>query len=130
MLPKFKGTVEQGKLKLKEPEQFRQYIARYEGKEIFVVVGRERKTRSERTNRFYWAYLHLLGEETGDDPIYLHEICKRKFLPPRFVKVRGKEYKLPATTTALTSDQFSVYIMRIEQWTGIPAPDPRDYFTE
>lgn len=88
-------------------------------------------------NRLYWAYLHELSAETGNDAEDLHEYFKRKFLPPRFLKVALSkrnavgtptgpvsvdEIKLPATTTTLSIADFSNYIMRIEAHTGYAVP--------
>lgn len=87
-----------------------------------VSIEPFKKLRSTEFNRYYWLYLRVIEEETGDDANSLHEIFKRKFLPPRFVHALGKEWKLPATTTGLSTAEFFEYIARIEALTGIPAP--------
>ena len=79
--------------------------------------------RTTQQNRFYWLYLRIISEETGDDENNLHEYFKRKFLPPRFVSVLGKEIKLPATTTKLTKKEFGDYMERISILTDIPIPN-------
>jgi len=90
------------------------------------------KKKSQRTiqqNRYYWLYLRIIGEETGDDPIELHELFKRWFLPPKFTyfNLLHKEIKLPNTTTKLSKAEFAEYIMKIEAKTGIIAPDIEKY---
>lgn len=88
-----------------------------------VEVDKYRKARSTNQNKLYWAYLRLLSDETGNDENNLHSYFKRKHLPPRFVEVLGKEIKLPATTTTLSTSEFTEYIMRIEMETGINLPN-------
>lgn len=90
------------------------------------------KKKSQRTiqqNRYYWLYLKIIAEETGDDPMTLHEVFKRWFLPPQFVYINllKREIKLPDSTTKLSKAEFSEYIMKIEAKTGIFAPDIEKY---
>jgi hypothetical protein len=92
-----------------------------------IEVLKYKKNRSGRQNNYYWLYLSVISDETGDDSINLHEYFKRKFLPPRFIKILGREVKLPASTTKLNSAEFTNYIMRIEAETGILSPDPNKY---
>lgn len=80
--------------------------------------------RSGSQNNFYWAYLKLIEDDTGNDSNTLHEIFKRMFLPPRYVKYKGKEIKLPATTTSLNKSDFGAYLDKICMETNVPLPDP------
>jgi hypothetical protein len=75
------------------------------------------------------AVLRIIGEETGDDPIELHELFKRWFLPQKykFFNLLKREVKLPDTTTKLSKAEFAEYIMKIEAKTGIIAPDIEKY---
>ena len=98
------------------------YIAQLSDGKYRVVIERFVKSRSTQQNRFYWNYLRLIEEETGQDAMDIHEVAKRKFLPPRFIQIQGEEIKLPATTTKLNSQEFSEYINKIESWTEIPIP--------
>ena len=54
----------------------------------------------------------------------LHEWFKRHLLPPRFLKVRGEELKVPASTTDLDKVAFGEYLDKICALTGVPLPDP------
>lgn len=99
------------------------YIKQLQDGKYRVSVEKYVKSRSSNQNRLYWAYLRLIELETGQDSEDIHEVAKRKFLPPRFVDVQGEEIKLPATTTRLNSQEFSEYITKIEIWTGIPVPN-------
>ncbi len=79
--------------------------------------------RSDNQNRLYWAYLGIISHDTGDDVNSLHEYFKRAFLPPQFITARGKEIRIPSSTTDLNKTEFSEYMTRIEVDTGIPVPD-------
>ncbi len=129
--PKFRAEVVDGKLKFYNEIRFFEYLKKLNG---FYYVGLEKikKTRTDKQNRFYWAYLRILSEETGNEEETMHEYFKRVFLPPRFEKIKfGKksgEIKLPATTTTLSKLEFGEYLTKIEAMTGISAPNPEEYF--
>jgi len=127
LIPKFWGEVKDGKFNFNNEIRFFQYLRTIEG-EAWLSVGKKRNTRSDSQNRYYWAYLGIISDENGDDPDYLHEVFKRRFIKPEFVTVLGKEYKLPGSTTKLSKQEFGEYITRIEAETGIPAPNPEEYF--
>jgi len=109
-------------------KNFKEYTDKL--KDGLYQIEFEKQTRSNQQNRFYWKYIRILSEETGDNENDLHEFFKRKFLPPRFVRVLGREIKLPASTSKLSKKDFSEYIMRIEALTGILSPDTEKYFYE
>lgn len=104
--------------------RYHSFLERNNGKTIKIMY--EKPARSKQQNRLYWLYLNVIETETGDDSVSLHEYFKRAFLPPKFIKVMGKDIKIPASTTELNKSDFSEYIMRIEQETGIPCPNPKD----
>lgn len=80
--------------------------------------------RSTQQNSYYWFYLGLVEDSTGLDANELHEIFKRLFLPPRFVKYKGREIKLPATTIKLSKSDFSDYLDKICMESGVSLPNP------
>jgi len=98
------------------------YLKTHEGKKMKLQVIDSKRSLS--INARYWAYLNDCEEETGNLATDLHEIAKRKFLKPKFIKVKveGKmeEMKVPRSTTELTGGEFSEYLMKLEAWTGIP----------
>ena len=81
--------------------------------------------RSISQNRYYRLFLEVCERETGQSADDIHEWGKRKFLPPRFIKVNGEEMKIPATTTALSKHEFSEYLDRLSAEIEIPLPDVR-----
>lgn len=90
--------------------------------EVEVTINKPDNKRGSNQNRYYWAYLNIISDDTGDDSNSLHEYFKRKLLPPRFIVVMNKEIKIPASTTKLNKVEFVDYIKRIEVLTGILAP--------
>lgn len=105
---------------------FESYLVSLKPGTYFCRLDRA-NTRSVQANRLYWAWLRVIAESTGDDENSLHEIFKRMFLPPKFQTYRGKEIKLPRSTTELSVKDFSEYLMRIEKEAGelgITLPQP------
>jgi hypothetical protein len=80
--------------------------------------------RSDSQNSYYWLYLTIIERDTGQNADDVHEWAKRKFLPPRFIKVNGEEMRIPGSTTGLGKSDFTDYLDKIAAETGIPLPDP------
>lgn len=93
-----------------------------------LIFEEWKENRSGQQNRYYWAYLNIISQETGDDANSLHEYFKRKHLAPKFISAMGKEIKIPASTTKLTKEQFGKYIDLIELECGVIAPNPDDLY--
>lgn len=98
-----------------------------ENEKVVLSIQRIKGFRTLSQNAFYWMYLTIIAQEFGDNENDLHEVFKRKFLPPRFVRLTstGDEVKLPATTTTLSKNDFSEYLDKICGITGVPIPDPK-----
>lgn len=122
MIPVFRATMSKGIITHKDKQRFLDWWNSLSG-EIEIIMRPFKENRTDRQNRFYWAYMRLIADETGDNENDLHEYFKRKHLPPRFATVMQKEIKLPASTTKLNTKEFSEYIKKIEVETGVPAPD-------
>lgn len=99
---------------------------RHDGKKVRVVIEDDKNPRTLKQNAFYWLYLGLIEDDTGNTAEDLHEIFKRKFLKPRFVKFKNEEVKLPASTTKLDPLDFMEYMDKICALTGIPIPNPEN----
>lgn len=104
--------------------RFRDVLKKNEGKTFRVELVENKRSLSQ--NALYHLYLSVIERETGNNSSDLHELFKRTLLPPRLIKVMGRELKIPATTTELSKNDFSEYITRIEAETNIPVPDPRE----
>lgn len=102
--------------------RFVQFLKENDGKK--VRIEKIQPKRGLSLNSRYWAYLNDIERETGNNAEYLHEICKRKFLSPKWamITINGKEVemKIPSSTTDLTSSEFIDYMDKIVAWTNIP----------
>jgi hypothetical protein len=79
-----------------------------------VIIKRETGTRSDSQNNYLWGVVYkVISDYNGDTVNSLHEYFKRTLLPPQFIKVMGKEIKIPASTTKLNKSEFAEYVMRI-----------------
>lgn len=87
-------------------------------------IEREVPVRTHSQNALYWAYLGFIEHETGNLSDDLHEFAKRKFLPPKWIKINGEEIKIPTSTTDLNKIQFGDYMDKICVWSGVPIPNP------
>lgn len=121
---KFSAKVKTGEIQYYDKRELTDFLASLEDKRIDIEIKKHTEKRTLDQNSFYWLYLGVIADETGDSANDLHEYLKRKHLPPRFIKVRNTTLKIPATTTKLDKAQFSDYMERINAETGVPIPDP------
>ena len=122
----FLAIVKDGHIHLSEGNalRFADFAKKNEGK--ILRITHEKTKRSLQQNAFYWLYLKVIATETGDDENSLHEYFKRALLPPKWLKVMGKEIKVPASTTTLSKSDMSDYMAKICALTHIPIPDPAE----
>ena len=123
----FKVHIKDRKIQFKD-ENYIFNLDKFEDQDVDLIIKKQTSSRSDKQNRYYWAYLKIIEDETGNDSNDLHEFLKRKILPPVFITVLGQEIKIPASTTKLDKFQFTEYINKIEILTGIPSPNPDDLY--
>lgn len=116
-------TIIDGKL----PDQVVAFIRNQKGKMLLILKEKKEK-RSLKQNAYYWAYLQIISQETGNEVDDLHEYFKRIHLPAKEITVLRRTIKIPSSTTGLSKGQFCEYIKRIEVETGVLAPDPDDLY--
>ena len=93
------------------------------GEKVTCYYTNEKPKRTEAQNRYYWGvYLPMISEETGNDVDDLHTLFKGKFLSKGIVEVLGQKVRRAQSTTELNASQFTEYIQRIEELTGVLAP--------
>lgn len=99
------------------------------GEKVTIYVSSRRPKRSEAQNRYYWGvYLPLIADETGErDLDRLHRLFTGMFLTTSIELVLGKQVRMTKSTTALSKNDFSEYIMAIEAETGVQAPPTQEY---
>ena len=123
-VPKWYGDVENGKLVLHERDSFHEYLKSFSGKVEMLLYAWKAK-RTDKQNRYYWAFLRMIGEETGYTEDELHELFKQKFLDKRKIQVLGQEIEMYPSTTKLSRKEMADYITQIEIFSGIQAPDSK-----
>lgn len=110
----FYGTSRELAFKPSNTKAWLDYLEKNDGKKLVVEVELEKSRRSLDQNAYLWGVVYkTIADYNGDTENDLHEFFKRKCLPPKFVKVLGKEIKIPATTTDLNKIQFGEYIEKI-----------------
>jgi hypothetical protein len=120
----YHATIKNGKLEFENEKYLNYYLKNNEGIRVSIKIQKAYRQRSVNQNNLYWLYLTIIENETGDNANDLHEYFKRALLTPDFIKVRGKQYKIPKSTSRLNKLEFGEYINKIERLTGIPVPDP------
>ena len=136
--PLFFATVEYGKLEMSARKGFTQYLQKFEGQEVTVVVKKRQWDRSINQNNYYWGVIvKLIADEVGDDPAKIHALLKVMFLS-KILHVEGKdkkvmEEKITGTTTKLSTAQTEDYYQKCRVWAldflgvVIPLPNEADY---
>ena len=121
-VPIFNAEVEKGKLQFDDRLAFQIWLEGLEGN-VEVIVRKRKRRRTDKQNNFYWAYLNLVQEETGTPAEDTHELVKRMFLPRIEKTIFGKKLAFPQSTTTLTTKEFTDYMAKIAELTGVPVPD-------
>lgn len=86
-------------------------------------VTRDEVKRSMSQHRYYFLFLQVISQETGEEVDDLHQFFKRKLLQPKYITVMGEEIKLPRSTKELTKNEMGEYLDRISALVEIPLPD-------
>jgi len=126
-IPKFKGRVQNGKLKILNERDFNQYIQGLEGRVVSIIVKQFKHARTGQQNRYYWGVvLKVISDHTGYETDDLHDHFKTYFL--------RKPGKLSSyySTTELDTSQFTEYIDKVirfaETRLDISVPSPDDMY--
>ncbi len=126
-----------GFLEWNDADLLTQEIVNGIGKSVKLVI--EDKKRTLPQNSLYWAYLHIISRETGNDIEDLHYSFRFSFLEPQLVEVsdfnKGGRTMVAElrSTTSLSKQEFTDYLERICSETGIPIPNAEEissYFEE
>lgn len=129
------AEVRSGRLFIRNRRAFDDQIARLDERwELEVTVKRQRATRSQLQNRYYWGVVvNLLAEHTGYTPDEMHDFLKMKFIPKRLAVQDGNgvvvdEFVIGGSTREMNTIEFGEYVDDIRQWAAadldVVIPDP------
>lgn len=128
IVPKFYGTIKNGKIEHQVPELFQNYVTFNfkDDQEVEITVKKRFRKRSsgapgEETNfnGYYWAIVvRMIADEIGEiDQEYVHhwiQISVGNF------KTMPDGQKVPAGTGHMTGGEFAEYCGRVRTWAGNP----------
>lgn len=98
-----------------------------------VTIERPKKKRSINQNRYYWAVLGLISQETGNEADDLHDYFKTRFIPGSLVtfKETGEQSQVVGKSSALDTFDFGQYLDQIRafaiQELNIYVMSPEEY---
>jgi len=154
----FKGKAKEGKMYLKYPNEFREYLLEREGKEIVVVVDKyEESKRTKYQNNYYWAIIRQIvkrfidiGYDTNIQRTHEYfasvllteyrevpkELTNTRLLKgdASYVKVNGRQM-IPTvrSTSSLTKEEFGEYLDTIIRYCAehleLEIPSSEEWFT-
>jgi hypothetical protein len=105
------------------------FLESTDGKSLVVQIDKEKGVRSQNQNSWLWGVVYKsIADATGYSETEVHEIMKRKFLPPKLVKWKGTDIRMPGSTSELNKTDFGEYIERIRAEVaslGITIEDPK-----
>lgn len=127
----------QKRLAFKNPDYYRDQVNRLnDQKKVSVTIENVSSTRSGKQNR-YWhaACFPIIAEITGYTMLEAKELCKKQFIKPKIVEIKGKEYEIPRGTSDLTKYEGveftdAVRNLAVELGGYIPTPQEAGYQTE
>jgi len=93
-----------------------------DGTPWIFTLKKVRKGRSLKSNKLYWAWLHVISHENGDTPQYLHEWYKTTFLAEELVEGSAGDLAVAASTTRLDTKQMAEYMEKVRM-------HARDFFS-
>lgn len=82
-----------------------------------VVVRRHQDKRSRDQNALYWAWLHVIADETGNTAEDVHEAFKGVFLGKHRVTMGTSFVEVVTPSTArLPVADFAAYMDKVSAW--------------
>jgi len=97
------------------------------GTNITAYLSSKKPLRSLQQNNYYWMYLKLIEDETGNSSQDLHNYFKGKYLSNGITEVYGHKVRKTKSTTNLNKSEFAEYLMSIEAESGIALPSTEEF---
>lgn len=104
---------------------WRYALKQLEGKKVWIELSTKEPTRSAKQNALLWLYYEVIADETGHSKDDIHTWAKGKFLSQGITEVFGSKVRKTKSTTGLSKNDFSEYLLNIEAECGVPIPDVR-----
>lgn len=97
------------------------------GEDITLYLSSKKPVRSLEQNNFYWHYLKLIEDETGNSSQDLHSLFKGQFLAKGITEIFGHKVRKVRSSTKLNKSEFAEYLLQIETLSGVPLPSTEEY---
>lgn len=127
VVPVFKATISNGKIKMLQKELFEVYLKQFqEEQEIKVVVSKYYKPRSLNQNSYMWGVVYsLIANELGYTTEEIHDLMRIEHLTDR----TGK-YPRVKSTSELSTIEMEDYLSKCRTWAsaelGVYIPLPNE----
>jgi hypothetical protein len=125
--PVFQGKINNQKLGIKNSQLFYMWLGTLEGKDVDIIVRKQKKKRTNRQNSYYWVVMTFIASELGYTPEEMHATFKAMFL-----KENKKGIEIVKSTTKLSTLEFTEYLDKVickVAEIDIQVPTPEDYYT-
>lgn len=97
------------------------------GDKVTISITNKKPNRTLAQNNYYWVYVNLIAQETGEDADALHELFKKKFIGNRVVDIMGEQVEITGSTKTLKRLGFGEFIDKIAELTSILPPPIENY---
>ena len=134
LTPIFYARVVKGKLELEDRSAFANFISKYEGKDLAIILKRSSLIRTGAENRYYWGVIvRMISDEMAILPDEAHDFLKSMFLKEG-VEANGKRWEIVKSTASLSIQEFEDYCENCRQWSAnelnAPIPMPNEIIEE
>lgn len=136
MIPKFYGTVKNGRFKFasqREQDNYSLYLGTLDKCYVELVIKKRKRTRTLNQNRYYWGVIvKLLSNHTGYSDDEMHEALKSLFLSHP-MQLASRNISVNKSTASLSTKEFEDYMDQIRGWAQvelncyIPLPNEVEY---
>ena len=118
-IPKFLGTIKNGKVLLDEQDAYEGYLLTLEDKRIELVIKKEEIARTNQQSKYLFGVVYqLISEETGYSKEEVHELMKSIHLKTH-MEANGKRYTVVRSTHDLTTVEMTEYIENCKRWASV-----------
>jgi hypothetical protein len=123
--PIWEVEVHNGEVLPVRKDDWRDFLSRFDGKEMALILKRRVKSRSRQEEKYYRAVvLKYISEAMCIAPDEAHEFLKELFLTVEEVSPAGYRYTRALSTTELAHDKYDEFIFqKVIPWAATPTED-------